>query len=249
MKLTGKILTALTFISLTGVPCFAGSITYSDQIQISGVLKLVDSPICFADNTCMTTAVFSDGSSIWGQITGYIDDQLDLSVKFATKEDKIDKGAAGGYAPLDMLGRVPVANLPRSFYDFQNISVAGVTPVIHSQGPTWTTLDTFSINHQKDLATALTRIEYTDNIGTAGAAWCNLGVFMDDEVTPRCFGSWSGITGQYLFNQQSLNCVVSDLPIGVHVWTVKHRSQNCIYGNYAFDEYGANRQLTISEVY
>lgn len=226
----------------------AASITYGDNIDVDGLLKLTNGQLCFADNTCMSTAVFSDGSAIWGQISGYIDNQLDLSIKFATKEDKSERGIANGYAPLDNNARLPASFMPRKNYDSTIVSVFGTTPVFHQQGDVWQVLTGFSIDHWKEYSDYLTRIEFTDNIGIAGASWCNIGIFMDDELSPRCFGAWSGSTGDYIFNQQTISCTVSGLPLGVHTWTIKHRSQYCVYGNYAFDEFGANRQLIIYEV-
>ena len=51
-------------------------------------------------------------STTWGSITGNITTQTDLLTILNTKEDKNNRGIAGGYAPLDSNAKVPTINVP-----------------------------------------------------------------------------------------------------------------------------------------
>lgn len=234
--------------------CYGGSITYGNTIDVYGGLKIKDNALCFADGTCQTTALINDGSAIWGQISGLISNQTDLQNQLNLKEDKAKKGAVDGYASLDSSGRLPVNQLPLSGVIGIKHSTAGYTPVWMLEFTSWTEDTSWLIDGQptaffKSNESSTVDIYWTDNVGTYGAAWCNVGIFVDEETNPACFGSWLGTYGYMNFNQQSLHCNVN-LPAGIHSFKVKHRSQHCAYGNYPStnDAFGTQRQLLIREV-
>lgn len=234
----------LSIISTTKLS-YGGSITYGPTIDVSGGLKLVDSALCFADGSCQTTAVFSDGSAIWGQITGYIDNQIDLSVKFDTKEDKISKNQINGYAGLDAAGKISLSQLPPATTVIPLsilIPVVGTTPVWHSQGAIWESIPGYT-KLLTFVDPKILRVRLTDNIGINGGKWCNLGIFVDDSSTPVCGASWFGNPYSMSFRQETFFCYLGLMNIGEHTISVKHRSENCTYGNYWLDEHSVVREL------
>lgn len=257
-KATLHICISLALILMAHNVCFGGSITYGNTIDVYGGLKIKDNALCFADGTCQTTALVYDGSAVWGQITGLIANQTDLQNQLNTKEDKTNKGIADGYASLDSSGHVPISQLTTNQLRL-NKSTNGVTPEWQLNWPTWSEDESWYIvppyiqpqytvyTKQKEISTL--DIFWTDNVGTYGASWCNVGIFVDDSNTPVCYGSYIGTAGYMLFNQQSLHCTIS-LPAGDYAFKVKHRSQHCSYGNYPStgDSFGTMRQLVIREV-
>jgi len=247
MKTSRLIILAFLLSLMTVHVSEAGSIIYGNTIDVSGGLKLVDGQFCFADNTCMTTAVFSDGSAIWGQISGYIDDQLDLSVKFQTKQDLSEKDLPFGYAGLNAQGHLSINALPALGFVIVNIPVAGTSPVF-AVNTEWVEIPEYMVVFTKlNQATKLS-LRWTDNIGIYSTSWCNIGIFVDDVPEPVCYGAWSGVEYTTVFGQQHLNCTITGELSGEHVFKVKHRSQFCMYGNYAIDQYGAMRQFIIQEL-
>jgi len=234
----------LTIISAAKL-CYGGSISAGQTVDVSGGLRLLDGQVCFPDLTCMSTAVFSDGSAIWGQITGYIDDQLDLSIKFATKEDKASKNIADGYAGLDSYARLNPSAMPMLGKTSHNIPVAGTSPEWQVNVLDWTTIDAFSVGVVTYQPSSRLNIKWSDNVGVYHTNWCNIGIFLDEQLV--CGGAWSGVYNNTFFSQQSLDCLSQVIGAGLHNVTVKHRSQYCVYGNYVTDDGGATRSLRIKE--
>lgn len=226
----------------------AGSVIYGSTIDIQGGLKLIDGNLCFADGTCQSTAMFTNGSAVWGEITGYIDNQIDLSAKFNLKEDKSSRAVFGGYAP---------------YYSpsIKSVSTVSATPVWHTQGSVWVDIPEFTTTIMKELDSTLLHLSYTDNIGINGLYWCNVGIFIDNIPVPVCYGSYFGQPYSMSFNQHVLTCDVDHVAYfvnndpylimissGEHTIKIKHRSQNCVYGNYwGSDEYATLRQLLVRE--
>lgn len=245
-------LSILTFLTISAMFQIAegASITYGTNIEIGGTLKLTDSPLCFADNTCMTTAVFSDGSAIWGQISGYIDDQLDLSVKFATKEDKINKNAPNGYAGLDSSGRVTSSILPalsRSFVS--NYVFTPETDDIWNQNTSWQAFSYPYMPYINPFSNGSAYITYSDNLGiyadNVNGTFCTLGLFKNQDATPVCSQSYTGIYGYITFNHQIFTCNIESLPVGEYTFVIKHISDNCKYGFSPVPAVASSRQLTV----
>lgn len=238
----------------------AASMSFGDNVDVDGSVRLITpgSAYCFPDLTCMTSAIVADGSAIWGEITGILQNQTDLQNSLNAKEDKMNKGQANGYAPLNAQGRIPDEYTPNAVFSQTTVSVDGVTPAFHTQGAIWEQLTEFVYNFEKKKTDSWLEVNYMDNIGTVSNAWCNIGIFIDDMTFPICTGAWYGAVGVYMFQQQTLRCMVKDfelspgvpyqIPPGVHSVKVMHRSNNCIYGNYYLDKYGANRAISIREL-
>jgi hypothetical protein len=111
---------------------------------------------------------------------------------------------------------------------------------------TWTPLNVpYEINVTAD--NSYIRVTWTDNVGIYGPNWCNVGIFIDDNISvpPVCSGAWSGVSGTTIFNQQTLVCILPQLTPGFHTVGVYHRSQYCYYGYTAFDLDGGSRKLII----
>ena len=118
------------------------------------------------------------------------------------------------------------------------------------QGNVWTSFfPSYQVGFSKVCSSSSLRVHWTDNVGVYGASWCNIGLFLDNSEVPLCAGSWSGSPDTTMFNQQSIDCVVPLVLQGPHVVSVKHRSQYCVYGNYAFDYSGVSRYISVQEVY
>lgn len=247
---------SLALILMMHIMCYGGSITYGTTIDVYGGLKVKDNALCFPDNTCMTTALINDGSAIWGQITGLISNQTDLQNQLNLKEDKLNKGVANGYASLNSSGRLPLSQSPASAYVKLEKSTSGYTPEWQLNFPSWVE-DLTWLTYPETSLPAFIKLEesskvdvyWTDNVGTYGASWCNVGIFFDDSVNPSCYGSWLGTYGYMNFGQQTIHCNIS-LTAGIHSFKIKHRSQHCAYGNYPStgDSFGSQRQLIIREV-
>lgn len=226
----------------------AASITYGQTIDVDGSLRLISpgNVIVFPDGTTLSSATVSTPAITWGGITGDITHQTDLQTVLSTKPT------------LESNGLLSSSYLPPENIQYVNKSVLDYTPSWFTQGSVWQDLPDFELLFTKTLSETYLQITYTDNIGIYSNSWCNIGVFIDDWAFPICYGSWSGSQYTTTFNQQTLNCLISPvvdvpgatvlIPPGPHVFKVKHRSQYCMYGNYAFDQYGAIRQLVITEV-
>jgi len=243
-------LLTLAFLTLFGTvqTSEAGSIIYGNTIDISGGVRLVNGAICFSDLSCMSTAYLEMSEVLWGQIQGAIEDQLDLSVKFQSKQDLVEKDLPFGYAGLNAIGKVSLNALPALGIAITKIPVLGTTPAWFSDPSAWVDIVEYSTTFNKLHDVTKLSIRFTDNIGVYNNSWCNIGIFIDAVETPICFGAWSGVEFTTVFGQQSLNCTLTGEFNGEHIFTVKHRSQFCMYGNYSTDEYGAMRQLVVQEL-
>lgn len=159
-------------------------------------------------------------------------------------------GPAGATGPVGPAGPAGSgSSLPWNF-SIRNMSTTDFQPVWLRQGSTWTDYNIpFDLTIMKNEVDSKLRVSWTDNIGVFGSAWCSVGLFLDADIIPICAGSWSGVSANSVFNQQQISCLVSAVSAGNHQLTVKHRSQYCVYGNYAFDAEGYNRKLTVEEVY
>jgi hypothetical protein len=255
-----KLAIGIIIITVTALICIhnatAANLTLnSTSVDVDGNLKLTTpgSAYCFADLTCMTTALVNDGTAIWGQITGLIANQTDLQTQMNTKEDKSNKGIANGYASLDANTQLPFSQHPHIGVYLRKPNMVGYTPSWQSQGDSWVEMTEFLTMFTKQLPGSRVKLTYQDNIGIAGNLWCVVGIFIDDRQTPVCAGSWSGSPYYTLFGQQSFSCYISPgdgaiASTGTHTVKIKHKSENCVYGNYAFDSSSTLRQLEIVEV-
>lgn len=237
------LLKAALLITLLLLPMqvLAGSYTSGQTHDFDGSIRLMTSgnAFIFADGTSQTTAAYSDGSAIWGQITGLIENQTDLSNAMANKAD------------LDQYGKIYLSQIPVLYSSSSaKPSIEGYTPTWQTQGNQWVVLPEFTVSVDS-LQSAQYRITYTDNIGIDGPVWCNVGIFLHEEITPLCSFSWSGNPLTSSFSHHSVTCMSTLLlpPInGQYVFTVKHRSAKCAYGNYAFDTNGGTRQLLVEGI-
>jgi hypothetical protein len=140
----------------------------------------------------------------------------------------------------------PVA--PERYLYLKRLNTTDFQPVWLRQGAVWTYFEpTIGINFSKLSNSSLIRVQWSDNVGIYNNSWCNIGLFVDDALTTTCTGSWSGVVGTTIFNQQTITCLIPNITAGDHAITLKHRSQYCVYGNYAFDNEGLNRYLTVEE--
>lgn len=140
----------------------------------------------------------------------------------------------------------PVA--PDRYLYLKRLSTTDFQAIWFRQGNQWTAFEPgFTLDFTKNSDTSLLRVQWSDNVGIYGPSWCNIGIFIDDQLTTTCTGSWSGVVGTTIFNQQTVNCLIPNVLSGNHTLSVKHRSQYCVYGNYAFDNEGLNRYLTVEE--
>lgn len=126
--------------------------------------------------------------------------------------------------------------------------IADFQPVWFTQGKRWDSFSpTFSLDFTKESDTSILRLEWSDNVGIYNNSWCNIGLFIDNSEIPSCAGSWSGVVGTTIFNQHTISCVVGSVLSGSHTIEVRHRSQYCVYGNYAFDSGGLSRFVSVEE--
>lgn len=125
-----------------------------------------------------------------------------------------------------------------------------LTETWFTSAPEWQNLTATPLNFTLFKDNSLIRISYSDNIGINGVNWCNVGVFIDDLVSPLCVASWSGSAGTVSFNHQTMICFLTvPLSSGNHTVTLKHRSQYCHYGNYSFIDEGNSRFLSVEEIF
>lgn len=251
-KLKNIIFLALAIVAVAALPAFSADLVLSgSSVDVSGPLKMKDSYIEFPDGSRFTSALIPDTSAIWGQISGLIVNQTDLNNALLLKEDKAQKGQINGYAALDSTGHVPSSQLPvfaSSHITRFSLTSADFTPVWHFQWSVWTDFTPdIIVTFNKEHAATLLRVFWTDNVGIFDTNWCNIGLFLDDATQPFCRGAWSGSPSTSIFRQEYLDCLLSDLPSGDHIIRARHRSQYCMYGNYAFDDGGLMRSLTVVE--
>lgn len=137
-----------------------------------------------------------------------------------------------------------------SLFTTRKMLTTDFAPVWLKTGSTWTDFVTpFDLSFVKTSDTSKIRVSWADNVGIFGPAWCSVGLFVDTDLLPICAGSWSGVSASSVFNQQQISCIVDTVALGNHLLTVKHRSQYCVYGNYAFDDVGYNRLITVEELF
>lgn len=117
-----------------------------------------------------------------------------------------------------------------------------------TQGNTWQAFEpSFQIEFTKNLNDSRLYLLWSDTVGIYNSNWCNIGLFVDDAIEPVCSAAWSGVKNTSIFNTEHFHCTVTGISAGVHVLKVKHRSQYCNYGNFAFDDYGLNKKLVVEE--
>lgn len=207
----------------------------STQINVNGAM--VFTPGSFI--------VFGDGSTlatISGLTTSGTNTFTGPPGPTGLKGDKGDIGLTGppGSAFLNSTVSTVFTTLKKSITDFVN--------QWFTQGNVWTVYNpAFETSFLKNLDASVLRLNWSDTVGIYDNKWCNVGLFLDDSLIPVCSGSWSGIKSTSIFNQQHFQCIATGISAGSHILTVKHRSQYCNYGNYVFDEYGLNRQISIEE--
>jgi hypothetical protein len=230
-------------------------------VDFGSVATTVDGPFVLTPGSCIN---FGDGSglcsghlpdvgAIWGNITGILSNQQDLWAQLQQKEEKVNKGVPNGYASLDPTGKVPSNQLP---------ALAGGATVTGTrqyswqfagewvyQGAAWADMNpVFTVSFNKLSPSSYLRLSWSDNVGIYHTNWCNVGLFLDDNLTaPVCVGAWSGVPNTTVFNQQFISCIAYNIPVGAHIIRVKHRSQYCTYGNFAFDDFGLQKILTVEE--
>lgn len=243
--------TIFLLIAFAALSSFAADFMIGEKINVTGNIVM---PGCIEWGDGSTQCGFSaaDTTSIWGNISGILANQTDLWNALLLKEDKVNKGVINGYASLDSSGKVPLSQLPpigsSSTITTKRLTSADFVSTWYTQGAIWETFSPdFSLLFTKLTDTTRLRLDWSDNIGIYNPNWCNVGLFLDDALTPVCAGAWSGVPDTTIFNQQFLNCVVESVPPGQHTITVKHRSQYCMYGNYAFDDSGLNRFVSVEE--
>lgn len=233
MKSIVYVILAIIVSSAYSSTCHAASVTYGETIDIDGGLKILNGQLCFPDFTCQSTALVNDGSAIWGQITGLIENQTDLQVQLSSKQ------------PLSY----PIYR--------KHVSVLAYTPTWQTQGDEWVTMPEFDTPFVANNDGSYYRITYNDNIGIYSSVWCTVGIFIDDLADPICYGSWTGTPYNTTFNQQTLTCDAfateaeqgfTLIPAGQHVLHVKHKSTQCVYGNYVRDRWSTYRSIQIQEL-
>ncbi len=213
-----------TLISLLLVFCFA-STSMAVDVELIGETKV--EALRFNDLSVQTTAMTAGVQGIQG-IQGV----------------QGDTGATGA----DGSPGLPGPTAPERILYINRLSIADFVPVWLNQGNSWLPfVPAFSVIFSKISDTSLLRLGWSDNVGIYGASWCNIGLFLDSEAVTNCTGSWSGVTGTTIFNQQNISCVLAAIPAGTHSIQVKHRSQYCVFGNYAFDSSGSNRFISVEE--
>lgn len=197
----------------------------SSDIELSGETKV--EALRFNDGSLQLSATLQGPQGIQG-IQGIQGE----------KGDKGDKGDPGTPAPV----------APERVLYINRLSISDFQPIWFHQGAIWQAFNpAFALTFNKLSDTSILRVEWSDNVGIYSNSWCNIGLFVDDEQSTNCSGSWSGVSGTSIFNQQFINCVISGITAGTHVIAVKHRSQYCVFGNYAFDNSGLNRYLSVEE--
>ncbi len=154
------------------------------------------------------------------------------------------QGVPGDSGPVGPPG--PTA--PDRYVFVNKLPISDFQPVWLKQGNNWQAFTpSFKLPFTKVEGNSILRVTWADNVGIYNNSWCNIGLFIDSDVATSCTGSWSGVVGTTIFNQQSINCIITGVPSGDHELIVKHRSQYCVYGNYAFDSEGSNRFISIEE--
>lgn len=242
---------ALTILTVLALACFcsAADISIGDKIGVTGNIK-TNGCIEWADDSIQCNASAVDLSGI----NNYLDilNQTD-GIQFeqlALRQVTAEKGQPNGYASLDSSGLVPLDQLPVTNYHYNEarLYTTDPEPQWQTQGNVWTSfVPAFTLSIDKLRQNSLLRLTYTDSIGIYSTSWCNVGIFLNDNLIPECTGSWFGIYGTTTYNQQTFSCVVP-APQGQYTITARHRSDACIYGIYGFDEYGLNRRLMGEEL-
>lgn len=240
-----KIKTALYIALIMSCLCFAvmlgqaqaASMTFGESNDIEGGLHLLDGCIKWADNT-LTCTNPSDTSAVWGEITGIIQNQQDL-------QSALDLKAS--INPSDR--KLKTEHIPIMTYDaVWSVPVNATNLAWQSQGLTWVEIPEYGFQFTTFNNIMTTDIYLSENIGIQGSSWCNLGVFIDDNVNPVCSWSFSGNPYAMVFQSQTLFCSLGRLTSNNHHLHIKHRSQNCVYGNY-WDEQSIQRQILLREHY
>lgn len=200
----------------------------------SPVLAL-DSGLILDDNVTVRAIVFPDGTA---QTTANLTGAQGIQGIQGEQGIQGIQGEQGAPAPVS----------PERLLYINRLSIAAFVPMWFTQGNSWTRFNPdFMLTFNKTSDTSILRVSWSDNVGIYNASWCNIGLFVDNVITSGCTGSWSGINGITVFNQQNISCVLSDIPSGLHTLYVQHRSQYCVYGNYAFDNQGSNRFISVEE--
>lgn len=211
----------LSFLAFIAFSLF--SLACQADVRVSGQASLFS--VKFADGTIQTTATLQGPQGIQGP-----------------QGERGYTGVDGQMGPQGLEGTCPnIAPAPLHYVTFPN----NKEPVWFMDSAHWVQLQepqTFDITYPQNLT-----LTFSENVGVYGPSWCQLGVFLNDDVTPVCVGSYSGVSGSIIFNNQTLKCVISPVLTSSLVVTLKHRSQYCHYGNSAFDDLGSNRSLLIEE--
>jgi len=160
----------------TTVIVIISGVDYEALLQVGDVLQLSDK----GDGWLVTD---SNGArkqatvASWGTITGNITNQTDLENALAAKENTANKGAAGGYAPLNGSSQVPNANLPTATTSAPGIiEIDSATPSVVTyggSGAAGSTGEASDAGHKHALAalpTASTSVAGIIELGTTVAA-------------------------------------------------------------------------------
>lgn len=240
-------------ICLTCSMAQSASLSVNQTVDVDGSIKLLNfgNALIFADGTSVTSAWVNDGTAVWGQITGILANQTDLQNQLNLKEDKSNKAVANGYAPLGSNGVLPYAYLP-TFSTHASVNLpydVNLDLTWQKNSTSWVELTSYGINFNNDIPNATLELTFTDNIGfyadNSQGTYCNLGFFLDSAPTPFCYSTFSGVYGYVTFDQKTIRCLRNNMSTGSHFVTVKHRSDNCVYGSSPKGEYSTSRFLDV----
>jgi hypothetical protein len=218
-----------------GFVCGVIVITYDIQsafasgVEMSGEVKV--GSLRYGDNSLQLTATAQGVQGVPG-VAG-------------VKGDKGDQGDAGQPAPV-LPARILYVN-KLSISDFQGLWLKNCQVKTDPSCVFADFVPAFSLQFNKVSDTSILRVGWSDNVGIYSSVWCNVALFLDEEETTSCSGAWSGVASAMIFNHQNINCVLAGVAAGSHTLYVKHRSQYCVYGNYAFDSAGSNRLISVEE--
>jgi hypothetical protein len=238
---------ALLILSLL---VFLSTRVFASSVELTGEVK-IDS-LKFPDGTSQTTANLVGATGATGAVgpaghspsLGWSGDQISIDSFIFGPHLTGPQGPQGESAPVGPERILYINRLTSS--DFVPVWLRQCTK--GQPCSLWQSFSpVFNLTFNKLSDTSILRLSWSDNVGIFDNCWCNIGLFIDDQATTNCAGSWSGVTGAIIFNQQNISCVVSGLAAGSHTVQVKHRSQYCVFGNYAFDNAGLNRFISVEE--
>lgn len=216
--------------------------SYALDIELSGEVAV--NSLKFPDGTTQTSAVGAQGPqgpqgpAGHSPTLGWSGDQISIDGFVWGPHLTGPQGPQGPAAPT----------APERILYINKLEISDFQPIWFTQGNSWQAFNpSFELVFNKLSESSIVRVEWSDNVGIYGSKWCNIGLFLDDHIVTGCSGAWSGVPNTTVFNQQNLKCIFNNVSTGQHKITVKHRSQYCVYGNYAFDQQGSYRLLMAEE--